>query len=130
MRSLSRNLSDITNVFTETLWCQRTLDKREKELQWRIRENIISIVISFIWSASLAQRVVRQKANPINRIWVPSAMALFSFFFYTVVAGGRLTVSTTFTALSLLSQIRGPMMQLPDEFFAYLHGERSMIDAA
>lgn len=53
-------------------------------------------------------------------------MALFTFSSYTLVAGGRLTVSTTFTALSLLSNLRGPMTQLPDEFFAYLSGKRPL----
>ncbi|EJD03803.1 P-loop containing nucleoside triphosphate hydrolase protein [Fomitiporia mediterranea MF3/22] len=84
-------------------WTDRVLDKRERELRWRVKENICAVLISFVW------------------IWVPSAMALFSFLFYTVVAGGRLTVSKTFTSLALFSFLRGPMLELPDQLFSYLH---------
>ncbi|EJD03804.1 P-loop containing nucleoside triphosphate hydrolase protein [Fomitiporia mediterranea MF3/22] len=84
-------------------WTDRVLGKRETELKWRVKENICAVLISFVW------------------IWVPSAMALFSFLFYTVVAGGRLTVSKTFTSLALFSFLRGPMLQLPDEMMRYLH---------
>ncbi|KAL5518793.1 hypothetical protein ACEPAH_476 [Sanghuangporus vaninii] len=86
-----------------SLWSQSILGRRERELLWRVKENICAILISFIW------------------IWVPSAMALSSFLFYTVVAGGRLTVSKTFTALALFSFLRGPMLELPEELFSFLH---------
>lgn len=49
-------------------------------------------------------------------------MALFSFLFYTLVQGDRLTVAKTFTALALFSNLQGPMMELPDQFFSFLHG--------
>ena len=39
-----------------------------------------------------------------------------------IVAGGRLTVSKTFTALALFSFLRGPMLELPEELFSFLHG--------
>lgn len=53
---------------------------------------------------------------------MPSAMAFFSFFFYTVVAKQHLTVSKTFASLSLFSLLQGPLLTLPDEFFRFLHG--------
>lgn len=52
-------------------------------------------------------------------------MALFSFLFYTIVAGGRLTVAKTFTSLALFSSLQSPMMELPDQFFSFLHGNLS-----
>lgn len=56
-------------------------------------------------------------------------MALFSFLFYTIIAGGRLTVSKTFTSLALFAALQSPMMELPDQFFSFLHGKSSMISA-
>ena len=49
-------------------------------------------------------------------------MAFFSFLFYTIVAGGQLTVSKTFVSLSLFSALQSPMMELPEQFFEYLYG--------
>jgi len=89
---------------TENFWASGVRDKRETELRWRVKENIVATLISFIW------------------IWVPSAMALFSFLFYTVVASGELTVAKTFTALALFASLQGPMMELPEQVFAFFHG--------
>ena len=41
---------------------------------------------------------------------------------YTLIAGGRLTVSRAFTAISLFSQLQGPMTALPGHIFAIFHG--------
>jgi len=58
----------------------------------------------------------------INRVWIPSAMALSSFLCYTLIAGERLTVSKAFTSVALFSQLQTPMVALPGQFFAMLHG--------
>ncbi|KAI5120846.1 hypothetical protein M0805_007033 [Coniferiporia weirii] len=92
----------------ENHWAGKVLGHREVELNWRVKENICSILITFIW------------------IWVPSAMALFSFLFYTVIANGRLTVSKTFTSLALFSALQNPMMDLPNQFFSFLHAYVSL----
>lgn len=57
-----------------------------------------------------------------SRVWLPSAIALASFYCYTVIAGESLTVSTAFTSLALFSHLEGSMAALPDEVFAILHG--------
>ena len=53
---------------------------------------------------------------------MPSATALTSFMCYTLIFGQRLTVSKAFTSIALFSQLQGPMVQLPGQFFAMLHG--------
>jgi hypothetical protein len=53
---------------------------------------------------------------------MPSATALTSFMFYTLVAGERLTVSKAFTSIALFSQLQTPMVALPGQVFAMLHG--------
>ncbi|KAH8120041.1 P-loop containing nucleoside triphosphate hydrolase protein [Phellopilus nigrolimitatus] len=92
----------------ENHWARKVLERRETELGWRVKENLCAILISFIW------------------IWVPSAMALFSFLFYTVVAHRSLTVSKTFTSLALFSALQGPMTELPEQLFSFLHAYVSM----
>lgn len=57
-----------------------------------------------------------------DRTWIPSATALASFMAYTLIAGGRLTVSRAFTAISLFSQLQHPMTALPGHIFALFHG--------
>lgn len=49
-------------------------------------------------------------------------MALSSFLCYTLIAGERLTVSKAFTSVALFSQLQTPMVALPGQFFAMLHG--------
>ena len=56
------------------------------------------------------------------RIWLPSATALTSFLCYTLISGQRLTVSKAFTSIALFSELQFPMMILPDQIFAILHG--------
>ena len=56
------------------------------------------------------------------RIWLPSATALTSFLCYTLISGQRLTVSKAFTSLALFSELQFPMMILPGQIFAILHG--------
>lgn len=40
----------------ETRWTSRVRDAREKELGWRVKENIVNTVISFIWYVRLLLR--------------------------------------------------------------------------
>jgi hypothetical protein len=39
-----------------------------------------------------------------------------------LIFGQRLTVSKAFTSIALFSQLQNPMIQLPGQFFAMLHG--------
>ena len=79
-------------------------EAREDELAWRVRANVVDALITFIWS------------------WMPAATALSVFVSYTIFAGQPLTVSTGFTATALFSYLQGPMLELPGEFFALMHG--------
>lgn len=56
-------------------------------------------------------------------MWVPSAMTVFSFLFYTLVAHGHLTVAKAFTSIALFGTLQGPMLELPNELFAFLDGK-------
>lgn len=50
-------IHDIEIVFTDLLenfWAARSLRHREVELQWRVKENIVAILISFIWQVQNA----------------------------------------------------------------------------
>lgn len=64
----------------------------------------MDVVISFVWN------------------WMPSGTALATFVCYTVVAGKPLTVATAFTAIALFSYLQRPMLELPDQVLAMLHG--------
>ncbi|KAL6301359.1 P-loop containing nucleoside triphosphate hydrolase protein [Sparassis latifolia] len=92
----------------ESRWAQLVKGSRETELKWRVKQNIVSVAIAFVWT------------------WMPSATALSSFLCYTLVAGERLTVSKAFTSIALFSQLQGPMTMLPEEIFAWLHAYVSM----
>lgn len=89
----------------EFRWSERVREARESELSWRVKANVVDILITFIWN------------------WMPSATALATFVCYTVIAKKQLTVATAFTAISLFSYLQGPMMELPGQVFAMLHGE-------
>lgn len=88
----------------EFRWSDRVHDSRETELKWRVKDNIVSVLITFIWT------------------WIPSATAVSSFLCYTLVAGERLTVAKAFTSIALFSYLQEPMTQLPGQFFALLRG--------
>ncbi|KAI0091009.1 pleiotropic drug resistance ABC transporter [Irpex rosettiformis] len=92
----------------ETRWTQRVRESRETELRWRVKENIVSVAISFIWT------------------WMPSATALLTFLCYTLIAKQQLTVAKAFTSIALFSQLQGPMTDLPNQVFALLHAYVSM----
>lgn len=62
----------------------------------------------------------------ISRVWMPSATALTTFLCYTLIAGQKLTVAKAFTSIALFSQLQGPMTDLPNQFFALLHGTPSL----
>ena len=101
-------------------WCKKQTRHRTK----------VASQGKYSWNTDLVYLVHNSHyvANTVNtnmsfpRIWVPSAMALFTFMCYTVLSGGTLTVSKTFTALSLFSMLQGPMMELPEQLFSFLHG--------
>ncbi|KAJ7597443.1 pleiotropic drug resistance ABC transporter [Mycena floridula] len=92
----------------EYKWAQKSSEARETELKWRVKQNVVNALISFIWT------------------WIPSATALSAFLCYTLIAKERLTVSKAFTALALFSQLQGPMTELPGQIFALLNAYVSM----
>ncbi|THH32259.1 hypothetical protein EUX98_g1936 [Antrodiella citrinella] len=108
VNELFQNIRFLKFYGWETRWTQRVRDSRENELKWRVRENVVSTLISFIW------------------IWIPSATALSCFLCYTYVAGQKLTVSKAFTSVALFSQLQEPMSLLPQQVFALLHAYVSM----
>ena len=88
----------------EFRWSERVREARELELRWRVKANIVDVLITFIWN------------------WMPSGTALATFVCYTIIARQRLTVATAFTAISLFSYLQRPMIELPEQVFAMLHG--------
>ncbi|KAJ3833131.1 P-loop containing nucleoside triphosphate hydrolase protein [Lentinula raphanica] len=108
VNELLQNIRFLKFYGWENHWGSKTAHRRESELSWRVKENIVDTAISFIWT------------------WMPSATALVSFLSYTLIAGERLTVSTAFTAIALFTQLQEPMTALPGQFFAMLHAYVSM----
>ncbi|KAJ7459165.1 P-loop containing nucleoside triphosphate hydrolase protein [Mycena galericulata] len=108
VNELLQNIRFLKFFGWEYHWSNTASKARENELSWRIKENIVDTIISFIWT------------------WIPSATALTSFLCYTLIAGQRLTVSKAFTSLALFSQLQEPMTALPGQFFALLHAYVSM----
>ncbi|KAJ6621075.1 pleiotropic drug resistance ABC transporter [Mycena sp. CBHHK59/15] len=108
VNELLQNIRFLKFFGWEYHWSDRACGARETELKWRVKENTVDTVISFIWT------------------WIPSATALTSFLCYTLIAGQRLTVSKAFTSLALFSQLQEPMTALPGQFFAMLHAYVSM----
>ncbi|KAG7452254.1 P-loop containing nucleoside triphosphate hydrolase protein [Guyanagaster necrorhizus] len=108
VNELLQNIRFLKFYGWEYHWSFETEKARETELRWRVKENIVATLISFIW------------------IWIPSATALTTFLCYTLVAGQRLTVSKAFTAIALFSQLQRPMTALPGQVFAILHAYVSM----
>ncbi|TFK41840.1 pleiotropic drug resistance ABC transporter [Crucibulum laeve] len=108
VNELLQNIRFLKFFGWEYHWARQGQQSRETELKWRIKENVVDTVISFIW------------------IWMPSATALTAFLCYTLIAGQRLTVSKAFTSIALFSQLQGPMTALPGQFFAMLHAYVSM----
>ncbi|KAK0481769.1 P-loop containing nucleoside triphosphate hydrolase protein [Armillaria novae-zelandiae] len=108
VNELLQNIRFLKFYGWEYHWSSKTEKARETELKWRVKENVVATLISFIWT------------------WMPSATALTTFLCYTLVAGQRLTVSKAFTAIALFSQLQGPMTSLPGQIFAILHAYVSM----
>ncbi|KAJ7751195.1 P-loop containing nucleoside triphosphate hydrolase protein [Mycena maculata] len=108
VNELLQNIRFLKFFGWEYHWSDGASKARERELSWRVKENIVDTIISFIWT------------------WIPSATALTSFLCYTLIAGQRLTVSKAFTSLALFSQLQEPMTALPGQFFALLHAYVSM----
>lgn len=73
---------------------ERVMTTREKELYWIRKRQILSSINSFMISA------------------VPVMVTVFTFLVFTAT-GRELTPSIAFTALSLFSVLRMPLMQLP-----------------
>ncbi|EIW86976.1 pleiotropic drug resistance ABC transporter [Coniophora puteana RWD-64-598 SS2] len=108
VNELLQNIRFLKYYGWEYKWSDSAREARETELGWRVRENIVGVAISFIWT------------------WIPSATALSTFAWYTLIEKEQLTVSKAFTAVALFSQIQEPMTALPDQFFALLHAYVSM----
>ncbi|KAJ7040325.1 pleiotropic drug resistance ABC transporter [Mycena alexandri] len=108
VNELLQNIRFLKFFGWEYHWSSTASTARETELGWRVKENTVDTVISFIWT------------------WIPSATALTSFLCYTLIAGQRLTVSKAFTSLALFTQLQEPMTALPGQFFAMLHAYVSM----
>ncbi|KAJ7631233.1 P-loop containing nucleoside triphosphate hydrolase protein [Roridomyces roridus] len=108
VNELLQNIRFLKFFGWEYHWSDKASKARESELSWRVKENVVDTIISFIWT------------------WIPSATALTSFLCYTLIAGQRLTVSKAFTSLALFSQLQEPMTALPGQFFALLHAYVSM----
>ncbi|KAJ7109921.1 P-loop containing nucleoside triphosphate hydrolase protein [Mycena epipterygia] len=108
VNELLQNIRFLKFFGWEYHWSDTASKARETELSWRVKENTVDTIISFIWT------------------WIPSATALTSFLCYTLIAGQRLTVSKAFTSLALFSQLQEPMTALPGQFFAMLHAYVSM----
>lgn len=119
--ALLGNNSDIYDKI-ENHWAKKSLRSREEELKWRVKENTVDTLISFIWYVKSKIFIVYSTLRS-HRIWMPSATALICFLCYTLIAGQRLTVSKAFTSIALFSQLQGPMTALPEQFFAMLHGK-------
>lgn len=86
----------------ENLWARRVEEARRLELKLRVKQMILSTVISFIW------------------IWVPTAILLVSFWSLTSLFGRPLTVSIAFTSISLFSQLQGALRALPNQITSWL----------
>ncbi|KIK07255.1 hypothetical protein K443DRAFT_129256 [Laccaria amethystina LaAM-08-1] len=108
VNELLQNIRFLKFYGWEYQWARNAQDARETELRWRVKENVVDTLISFIW------------------IWMPSATALTSFLCYTLIAGEKLTVSKAFTSIALFSQLQEPMVALPGQFFAILNAYVSM----
>ncbi|KAG5732825.1 ATP-dependent bile acid permease, partial [Termitomyces sp. T112] len=108
VNELFQNIRFLKFYGWEYHWAGKAENSREGELHWRVKQNIVDTLISFIWT------------------WMPSATALTSFFCYTFIAQERLTVSKAFTSIALFSQLQEPMTALPEQIFALLHAYVSM----
>ncbi|KAJ6520112.1 P-loop containing nucleoside triphosphate hydrolase protein [Mycena sanguinolenta] len=108
VNELLQNIRFLKFFGWEYHWSDTANGARETELGWRVKENVVSTLIAFIWT------------------WIPSATALISFACYTLIAGQRLTVSKAFTSLALFSALQEPMTALPAQVFAMLHAYVSM----
>ncbi|KAF8342804.1 uncharacterized protein EI90DRAFT_3030312 [Cantharellus anzutake] len=92
----------------ESHWTQKVKAAREIELSWRVKENIVSTILGFIWA------------------WLPSAVILAAFYSYTMLAGEPLTVSKAFVSIAVFTRLKGPMEELPTQIFALLHAYVSL----
>ncbi|KAG6873222.1 hypothetical protein C0995_001576 [Termitomyces sp. Mi166 len=108
VNELLQNIRFLKFYGWEYHWAGRAESSREDELRWRVKQNVVDTLISFI------------------RTWMPSATALISFFCYTSIAQERLTVSKAFTSIALFAQLQEPMTALPEQIFALLHAYVSM----
>ncbi|KAH9820759.1 P-loop containing nucleoside triphosphate hydrolase protein [Melampsora americana] len=84
------------------LWAGRVEEARRLELKLRVKQMLLSTVISFIW------------------IWVPTAILLVSFWSLTTLFGRPLTVSIAFTSISLFAQLQGALRALPNQITSWL----------
>ncbi|KAJ3535367.1 hypothetical protein NMY22_g6525 [Coprinellus aureogranulatus] len=92
----------------EYTWSRKAEDARETELRWRVKTNIVSTFMFFIW------------------MWLPSATTLVCFLCYTLIEGKPLTVAKAFTSIALFSALQGPLFSFPGQIMALLNAYISM----
>ncbi|KAG2149655.1 P-loop containing nucleoside triphosphate hydrolase protein [Suillus cothurnatus] len=79
VNELLQNIRFLKFYGWENQWSRTAHQAREVELNWRVKENVVDTIISFIWT------------------WIPSATALATFSWYTLGEQEQLTVSKAFT---------------------------------
>ncbi|KDQ09185.1 hypothetical protein BOTBODRAFT_179201 [Botryobasidium botryosum FD-172 SS1] len=108
VNELFQNIRFLKFIGWESRWSGKVKSARESELRWRVKENIVDSIISFIW------------------IWIPSAVILVSFMAFTTIAGQPLSVSKVFASIEVFAWLQAPMAELPNQIFALLHAFISM----
>ncbi|KAI9600531.1 hypothetical protein H4Q26_000315 [Puccinia striiformis f. sp. tritici PST-130] len=86
----------------ENMWETKVQSSRQLELSLRVKQMILSAIISFIW------------------IFVPTAVLLISFWAFTSVFNQPLTVSIAFTSISLFTQLQWALQELPNQITSWL----------
>lgn len=79
----------------DTRWRDRVLDARQKELSALIRVRLSELAFTALW------------------LTVPIGVTLLTLYLYTTVQGEVASVSTIFTAVTLLTMLQGPLTLIP-----------------
>ncbi|KAG8994024.1 hypothetical protein FRB90_000542, partial [Tulasnella sp. 427] len=78
----------------EPQWIKRTLNARDYELKWLIKDRINSTLFSLLWALA------------------PTFVSIVSFYVY-VQLGNELSISTAFTAIALFNMLKMPLNVIP-----------------
>ncbi|KIO27861.1 hypothetical protein M407DRAFT_22914 [Tulasnella calospora MUT 4182] len=78
----------------EPQWIKRTLDARDDELKWLIKDRINSTLFSLLWALA------------------PTFVSIVSFLLY-VWLGNELSIATAFTAIALFNMLKIPLNDIP-----------------